>query len=47
MGAYGGPGAASFCTNPNDGPIVRNVTIDQEMVPKGSTLTMRATGAVR
>jgi hypothetical protein len=47
MGAYGGPGAATFFTNPNDGPIIRNVTIDQGMVPKGSTFTIRATGAVR
>jgi hypothetical protein len=47
VGAYGGPGAATFFTNPNDGPIIRNVTIDQGMVPKGSTFTIRATGAVR
>jgi hypothetical protein len=47
MGAYGGPGAATFYTNPNDGPIIRNVTIDQGMVPRGSTFTVRATGAVR
>jgi hypothetical protein len=47
VGAYGGPGAATFYTNPNDGPIIRNVTIDQGMVPKGSTFTIRATGAVR
>jgi hypothetical protein len=47
IGAYGGPGAATFFTNPNDGPIIRNVTIDQGMVPKGSTFTIRATGAVR
>ncbi len=47
IGAYGGPGAATFYTNPNDGPIIRNVTIDQGMVPKGSTFTVRATGAVR
>ena len=47
IGAYGGPGAATFFTNPNDGPILRNVTIDQGMVPKGSTFTIRATGAVR
>jgi len=47
IGAYGGPYAATFYTNPNDGPIVRSVTIDQGMVPKGSTFTIRATGAVR
>jgi hypothetical protein len=47
IGAYGGPGAATFYTNPNDGPIIRNVTIDQGMVPRGSTFTIRATGAVR
>jgi hypothetical protein len=47
MGAYSGPGSATFYTNPNDGPIIRNVTIDQGMVPRGSTFTIRATGAVR
>lgn len=47
VGAYGGPGAATFFTNPNDGPIIRSVTIDQGMVPKGSTFTIRAKGAVR
>ena len=47
VGAYGGPGAATFYTNPNDGPIIRNVTIDQGMVPKDSTFTIRATGAIR
>ncbi|HEY5915431.1 MAG TPA: hypothetical protein VJA21_33020 [Verrucomicrobiae bacterium] len=47
IGAYGGPGAATFYTNPNDGPVIRNVTIDQGMVPRGSTFTIRAKGAVR
>lgn len=47
MGAYGGPWAATFYTNPNDGPIIRSVTIDQGLVPRGGTFTIRATGAVR
>lgn len=47
IGAYGGPGAQNFYTNPNDGPLIRSVTIDQGMVPRGSTFTIRATGAVR
>jgi hypothetical protein len=47
IGAYGGPGAATFYTNPNDGPIIREVTIDKGMVPKGETFTIRAKGAVR
>ena len=47
IGAYGGPGAQTFYTNPNDGPIVRSVTIDQGLVPRGGTFTIRATGAVR
>jgi hypothetical protein len=46
IGAYGGPGAARFFTNPNGLPIISNVTIDQGMVPKGSTFTIRAKGAV-
>ena len=47
MGAYGGPGAQRFYTNPNDGPIVREVTIDKGLIPKGETFTIRAKGAVR
>jgi len=47
IGAFGGPGAATFYTNPNDGPIIRSVTIDQGMVPRGSTFTIRAKGATR
>ena len=47
IGAYGGPGAQHFYTNPNDGPMVRSVTIDQGLVPQGETVTIRATGAVR
>jgi hypothetical protein len=47
MGAYGGPGAARFYTNPNDGPVIRDVSIDQGMVPRGSTFTIRAKGVVR
>lgn len=46
IGAYGGPGAARFFTNPNGLPIISNVTVDQGMVPKGSTFTIRAKGAV-
>jgi hypothetical protein len=47
VGAYGGPGAQRFYTNPNDGPIVREVTIDKGLIPKGETFTIRAKGAVR
>jgi hypothetical protein len=47
LGAFGGPGAQRFYTNPNDGPVVREVTIDQGFVPRGSTFTVRAKGAVR
>jgi len=47
IGAYGGPAAQNFYTNPNDGPMIRSVTIDQGMVPRGSSFTIRATGAVR
>jgi hypothetical protein len=47
IGAYGGPAAQNFYTNPNDGPMIRSVTIDQGMVPRGSTFTIRGTGAVR
>lgn len=47
LGAYGGPGARTFYTMPNDGPFVRDVSIDQGIIPKGETFTLRATGAVR
>lgn len=47
IGAYGGPGARTFYTNPNDGPMVREVTIDKGVVPKGETFTIRAKAAVR
>lgn len=47
IGAYGGPGAQNFYTSPNDGPFIRSVTIDQGMVPRGGTFTIRATGAAR
>jgi hypothetical protein len=47
IGAYGGPGAATFYTNPNDGPIIRSVSIDPGVVPRGSPFTIRAKGAVR
>lgn len=47
IGAYGGPGAQLFYTNPNDGPIVRDLHLPQGMVPQGETFTIRATAAVR
>jgi len=47
IGAYGGPGAQRFYTNPNDGPMVRDLELPQGMVPKGETFIIRATGAVR
>ena len=47
MGAYGGPGAQRFYTNPNDGPFVRDVSILQGMVTQGDEIVIQATGAVR
>ncbi len=47
LGAFGGPGAQRFYTSPNDGPIVRDVKIDEGTVPRGGTFTIRATGAIR
>ena len=47
IGAYGGPYAASFYESPNDGPIVRNVTITPGSVAQGETFTVQATVAVR
>lgn len=47
VGAYGGPGAATFFDNPTDGPMVRDLTISPGSVPQGSLLTIRAVGSVR
>jgi hypothetical protein len=47
VGAYGGPGAATFFQNPTDGPIVRDLTVTPGSVPQGSPLTIRAVGSVR
>jgi hypothetical protein len=47
IGAYGGPGAATFFQNPVDGPMVRELTVTPGSVPQGSPLTIRAIGSVR
>lgn len=47
LGAFGGQGAQTFYTSPNDGPIVRQLRIRQGMIPQGETFTIEATGAVR
>lgn len=47
IGAFGGPWARTFYTSPNDGPMVREVTVDKGIVPKGETFTIRAKAAVR
>jgi len=47
MGAYGGPGAATFFESPIDGPMVREVTITPGAVAQGTTLTIHAKGSVR
>jgi hypothetical protein len=47
VGAYGGPGAATFFENPTDGPIVRELTVTPGSVAQGSTLRIRAKGSVR
>jgi hypothetical protein len=47
VGAYGGPGAATFFQNPTDGPIVRELTVTPGSVPQGTPLTIRAVGSVR
>ena len=47
LGAFGGQGAQTFYTSPNDGPIVRELRISQGMIPQGQTFTIQAKGAVR
>jgi hypothetical protein len=47
VGAYGGPGAATFFDHPTDGPMVRELTVTPGSVPQGTPLTIRAVGSVR
>ena len=47
VGAYGGPGAATFFQNPWDGPMVRELTVTPGSVSQGTPLTIRAVGSVR
>lgn len=47
IGAYGGPGARTFFTSPNDGPIVRDVIVKPSIIPKGETFTIKARGTIR
>jgi hypothetical protein len=47
VGAYGGPGAATFFDNPTDGPMVRCVEVAPGSVPQGGKLTIKAVGSVR
>lgn len=47
IGAYGGPGAATFFEGPADGPIVRELTVTPGAVAQGSTLRIQAKGSVR
>lgn len=47
MGVYGGPGAASFWPYPESGPVVTNLSVTPASVPKGGTITIKATGSVR
>lgn len=47
LGAYGGPGARTFFTSPNDGPIVRDVIVEPSIIPKGESFTIQARGTVR
>jgi hypothetical protein len=47
IGAYGGPGSASFFDNPTDGPMIRSLKVSPGSVPQGSLLIIEATGSVR
>lgn len=47
MGAYGGPWAATFYEAPNDGPVVRKVTVSPGSIPQGETFVIKAVGSVR
>ena len=47
MGAYGGPGAAAFWSQPAGGPVVTELLVTPPSVPVGGTLTLKATGKVR
>jgi hypothetical protein len=47
IGAYGGPGAATFFESPTDGPMVRELTVTPGSVAQGSTLKIQAKGSIR
>lgn len=47
MGAYGGPGAASFWPYPLGGPVITNLSVTPASVPQGGTITINATGEIR
>ena len=47
MGAYGGPGASSFCQYPDCGPVVTSISVSPLSVPQGDSITIQATGVVR
>lgn len=47
MGAYGGPGAASFWPYPPGAPVITNLNVSPQSVSRGSTITITGTGMVR
>ena len=46
MGAYGGPDCASFWPYPSGTPIITNLSATPTSVPKGSSITINATGEI-
>ena len=46
MGAYGGPDCASYWPYPPGAPVITNLNVTPTSVPKGSTITIDATGEV-
>jgi hypothetical protein len=47
MGAYGGPGAATFWPDSPGAPVVTDLTVTPGAVPADGTVTVRARGRVR
>jgi hypothetical protein len=46
MGAYGGPACASFWPYPPGTPIITDLSVTPSSVPKGTVITINATGEV-
>ena len=47
MGAYGGPGAVSYCQYPDCGPVMISIDVYPVNVSQGEPINITAQGSVR